>query len=446
MGGEVCEAEPAQSRLDLWSLPEEPVCRMPEEADPAWQGPPAPDMSEAPPQVCEPEAAHAALGHWTDAFWPPTEAAATTPAAPAAPPAPVETRSDDPALRGIRESVNRPDLAFGQRAGNMLDYRNKQIGLLDIDGMQAMKANRPDMPMYASGDKKGMQHPLYEKLASDPRMQTMMAELAKQISSADPDKLDINEIWKQTQASAMRNTKPGEELAGNTADSNLLALQAMATLGNSSKFIGKDGKDNLPPEIAGKLPPALWKQIQAASDALTHSKSPNAAVMSHDTPAGPQPGDAPFSADNNFHFFSHAYLSASLSHQHGIRPHQAEAMSAFSGAQYELGRFSLAEHSGNSGLKDIWMNAEGAAFGSDLMATPGAALPGKFDGPPIEDRSIPGVERLPDDVRAISTEADDLSTSGLAASALQGAIGRKIDSDIEFQRRTGIPPAPSPNY
>jgi hypothetical protein len=60
----------------------------------------------------------------------------------------------------------------------------------------------------------------------------------------------------------------------------------------------------------------------------------------------------------------------------------------------------------------------GLADPDTVLPCPGVAT--------IEDRTIPGVERLPDDVRAISTEADDLSTSGLAASALQGVVSMRL--------------------
>ncbi len=66
----------------------------------------------------------------------------------------------------------------------------------------------------------------------------------------------------------------------------------------------------------------------------------------------------------------------------------AEAISGFVGAQYELMDHSLSENAGNSGLKDILVNAEGARFGTSLMSEPDTLLPGQYDGPVPEDRSI----------------------------------------------------------
>ena len=121
-------------------------------------------------------------------------------------------------------------------------------------------------------------------------------------------------------------------------------------------------------------------------------------------------------------------------------------MSGFIGAQYELLLGSLAEHSGNSGLKDILINGEGAAFGTGALAHPNLSLPGKFDGPPVEDRSIPGADRkhLPSGAQAIVDESADTSKIGIAKSVVQGFMGRKIDNDVRTLKETGIPPAPSP--
>ena len=223
----------------------------------------------------------------------------------------------------------------------------------------------------------------------------------------------------------------------NTADSNMMAIQAMATLANVQKF---DDKKPLPKDIADKLPPDLMKKITAAGKALESSKSPNAAVMSHGVQSAPGAGN--FTADNNFHFFSHAYLTASLEHQHGVRPLQAEGVSGFAGAQYELSPWSIAEGSGNSGIKDVLMNAEGARFGSNLVNDPkGELLPGMFDGPAVEDRSIPSAKgnALPAGVKGVVDDAADLSKTSLLRQALGGAIQRKVDTDMQIQEQTGSP-------
>ncbi len=78
------------------------------------------------------------------------------------------------------------------------------------------------------------------------------------------------------------------------------------------------GTGKLPPELASKIPPELWKKINDAGEALANSESPNAAVMSHGVKA--KPGGGNFTADHNFHFFSHAYLTASLIKNHGVPP------------------------------------------------------------------------------------------------------------------------------
>ncbi|MGN6109833.1 MAG: hypothetical protein ACTHU0_32295 [Kofleriaceae bacterium] len=303
------------------------------------------------------------------------------------------------------------------------------------------------MPAYASGDKRGMHVPLYEKLASEPKMQQMMTRLATRISSADPDKLDVAEIWNATQQDArmLSADDPWAAASANTPKSNVMALQAMATLMNAQKFNNKDHP--LPKEIADKLPPELWKKIDAAQGAMLHSKSPKAAVMSHGVQAEP-PKDAtkPFSIDNNYHFFSHAYLTASLAHEHGVRPHQAEAISGFIGAQYELLPGSLGEHSGNSALKDVLVNAEGARFGTSLLSNPATLLPGMYDGPPPEDRSIPNVKikNLPPGVKRISDDASDMSTSHMILKGLGGALQNDVDSKLKIQEETGLPVGGTP--
>ena len=230
--------------------------------------------------------------------------------------------NDDIALRPLRSALNRDDRTVGDRAQMLLGYRNQQLIGADRGVMEKMKSNDPSMPVYAEGPKKGMAHPLYEKLADDPKMQNMMLKLSSRINSADPTKLDIQKIFKETQADAVAETGA----KGSTAKSNLMALQAMATLGNY--YMLKDS--GLPPEVAQKLPQGLWDNIKAAGDAWSRSTSKDAAVMSQDAEAGPQALslNRPFSADHNFHFFSHAYLTASLVEK-GLKPEMAKAVSGF---------------------------------------------------------------------------------------------------------------------
>lgn len=370
-------------------------------------------------------------------------AAPPAPAAQTCGPGPATTstgvsRSDQLGLGSIRSMLNDHSLSPAQRASAMLGYRNQQLPLVDVTAMQAMQANDPAWPLYGSGPDKGLVAPLYEKLGQDPNMQALMTDLADRINAADPDKLDIYEIFSKTQAKSA-------ELAGETsanAGTNLASLQAMATLMNYYK-VEKDA--NGVPQLPPGVDPALWAKIEQAGLAITESTSTDSAVMSHGLQSKPETGKN-FVADNNFHFFSHAYLTASLIHEHGVLPHQAEAMSGFIGSQYELLPYSLREGQGNSGLKDILMNAEGAVFGADLMEDPSACLPGKFDGPEPEDRSFPSVSKLDPDTRAIADAAGDLSKTGLILSALQGVTSNKVETDIKVMKQTGLPPAPSGAY
>lgn len=345
------------------------------------------------------------------------------------------SKADDLALNPLRQALNDKSLSPGARAAMMLSYRDKQLARVDIGAMFKMQGNDPSYPVFGSGPNKGMHMPLYNQLGSNPKMQSLMSDLTDRILTADSKTLDIQAIFADTQ-------KKAREMSGtddNTADGNLMALQAMATLSNYYKARGPDGK--LPPELASKIPPELWKKINDAGEALTNSESPNAAVMSHGVKA--KPGGGNFTADHNFHFFSHAYLTASLIKNHGVSPHQAKAMSGFIGAQYELMDGSLKEGAGNSGIKDILMNAEGAGFGEALMQRPCASLPGQNDGPGVEDRSIPNLKDLPPDAKATAEDAADLSKSNLLLHLLGGSNGNKSDVDWKIYEDTGIPPMPS---
>lgn len=348
------------------------------------------------------------------------------------------SRSEQLGLDSVRTKLNDPTLSPSERAAAMLAYRNQQLALVDLGAMQTMQGNDPSWPLYGSGADKGLAMPLYEKLGQDPDMQALMNDLADRIIASDADQLDIYQIFGDTQAKAGALAGP----QGDAADANLAALQAMATLMNYYKI---EQDPNGAPILPLGVDPALWAKIEQAGNALTDSKSPRSAVMSHGLQAGPEAGKN-FAADNNFHFFSHAYLTASLIHEHGVQPHQAEAMSGFIGAQYELMPASLREGSGNSGLKDILMNAEGAAFGADLMAAPETCLPGLYDGPLPEDRSFAWLRKLDPETRAVADAAGDLSMSGLLWSALQGANTNKVEMDLEIMRQTGLPPAPSGAY
>jgi hypothetical protein len=310
----------------------------------------------------------------------------------------------DPSLDPLRKALNDDCLSFEDRAKLMVQYRDAQMdGLGDgINALAGMQDYDPANPLTLAGDKRGLHHNLYGKLADDPKMQQMMTDLADRVASGDPSALDIDAIYADTQAKA-------HELAGEGEDpstTNLRALQAMATLANFNKF----GKD-LPPEVAAKLPEGLWDKIQKAGTALQQSESPDAAVMSHGIPAKivKDPDDPTmFTADHNYHFFSHAYLTAALMHDQGLSPDEAMHVSGLVGAQYELLPKSLGEGQGNSGIKDILMNSEGAAFGADSMLGD-PPLPSQFDGPDVENRHLPDVadKALPDEVMKVLEDAGD---------------------------------------
>lgn len=334
----------------------------------------------------------------------------------------------DPSLNPVYDGLNHTGLSMADRAQLMLNYRNSQLAEADLLVLNAMRNNRSDMPVHASGDHPGMQVPLYGRLAADPQQQALMTGLTDRILATDQNALDIEQIFEGVRAQAVELA--GEQ--GPTAETNLAALQAMATLVNYYKFEGGP-----PQEILDQLPEGLWDRIHQAGEHLSYGSSPDAAVMSHGVPVGPGQGN--FTADRNFHFFSHAYLSANLQHEHGVSANSAEATSGYVGAQYELRDGSFRENQGNSGLKDILVNAEGAAFGTKLLTDPCAPLPDQDDGPAVEDRSIGHVapEDVPTDAQAILDEANDLGPANLLGHALRGVFGIQDGVQIPEHPETG---------
>jgi hypothetical protein len=153
-------------------------------------------------------------------------------------------------------------------------------------------------------------------------------------------------------------------------------------------------------EILEKLPEGLYDKIKAANAALASSTSSQAAVMGHDQTTGN-------AFDNNAHFFTHAYLTGSLTSEYGLSAKDAQAMSGMIGAQYEMLPTSIHEGSGNAGIKDILMNAEGASFGTDFVTGTREHLPGQMEGPEVENRDrakFPDAQSdaLPDGVKELS--------------------------------------------
>ena len=92
------------------------------------------------------------------------------------------------------------------------------------------------------------------------------------------------------------------------------------------------------------------------------------------------------------------------------------ATSGFIGAQYELLPGSFQENSGNAGLKDILVNAEGAAWGTRLLDDPELSLPGQFDGPALEDRSWNELDAFDDETQALLDKTSDLSIKSIWSS------------------------------
>ena len=131
------------------------VCRV---DDPFAPAPPVPNQSLAPPPIVQglppgpwaPGYNPAAAGPFLDLYGPPAPAGPTH-----------KNLNDDPALGSLRAALDDPSLTTAARAAMMLDYRNKNLALVDFSAMSKMQKNDPSMPLYGSGDKKGLQHALY---------------------------------------------------------------------------------------------------------------------------------------------------------------------------------------------------------------------------------------------------------------------------------------------
>ena len=310
--------------------------------------------------------------------------------------------SQDQRLGRAREQLNDASLSPADRARTLLRYRNGLLPQLAVSSMLDMRRNDPDMPVHGGGDTPGMVMPLYTRLAEDAGMQELMRGLSDRVQGVDASQLDIHEVWSGTLRQAQ------EQDGGAGPDASVRALQAMATLANYYKVPrDESGQAQLPEGID----PELWASIDAAGTAMATSTSPRAAVMGHG--AAPRDTGGDFTSDRNFHFFSHAWLAAELAHSHDVAPDRARATSGFIGAQYELMPSSFRENSGNAGLKDILVNAEGAAWGTGLLRDPEQSLPSAFDGPALEDRSWEELDAFDSETQGLLDKAADLSVGGI---------------------------------
>lgn len=336
-----------------------------------------------------------------------------------------ETRSgqqwaEDPSLLPFYEMLNDPEVAPADRARAMLAYRNQKLAATDWTTLVAVDAGDSSMPLDASDEQAGAHFPLYRRLGEDPAMQALVADLTTRALAMCQDEVDIQSLFEGTRATALELAGPeGEQQAA------LMALQAMATLMNADKFTHDgaplDPETGMPANLPDGVSPEQWAGLQAAFTHIKFSESGSAAVLSQGIAANPDGGGL-FTADNNFHFWNHAWISAELQANHGLSPEEAEAFSAFAGAQYELKPSSFKEEHGNAGVKDILMNAEGAAFGSDLMADPTASLPAQDQGPPPQSRDWGRLKTLDADTTAVLEQANDHSLTGLLDGFLDGVL------------------------
>lgn len=328
----------------------------------------------------------------------------------------------DPSLLPFYNLLNDPTIEPATRAQTMLEYRNLKLAQADLSTLLSIAAGEDGMPLSLSSETQGTHFPLFERLGQDPAMQRLVLDLSERALSMPPDGVDIQALWDGTRASA-------ELLAGPDAtdDASMMALQAMATFMNTQKFdkaskFPVDSATGLPTGLPEGVSPELWQTLSSASRHVANAPSPDAAVMSHGVDAGKVRGDIPFTADNNYHFWTHAWVSASLQAEQGLSAEQAEAISAVAGAQYELRPSSFREEHGNAGLKDILVNAEGAAFGSDLVRDPAAALPGQDQGPPYDVRGLGPLDEMDAATQAVLDQGDITSVEGLLDALLDGVL------------------------
>lgn len=110
-------------------------------------------------------------------------------------------------------------------------------------------------------------------------------------------------------------------------------------------------------------------------------------IMSHNVRNLNEKGDKgvkqDFTSDNNMHFWVHACLSYETLSKGGSED-DARGFSAYIGSEYEIK--AIDENNGNSGIKDIIINAYGAEFGIKLFNNDNTQLPKSTEGPQIENK------------------------------------------------------------
>jgi len=339
-----------------------------------------------------------------------------------------EQWATNPALLPLYEMLNDPSVSPAARAEAMLRYRNQNLAAADLGTMAEMAAGTSDMPLSLAAGKEGAHFPLYERLGQDPEMQQLVLDLSQRALAMPADQVDIEALWEGTRSSAASLAGPERVQQG-----SLMALQAMATFMNAQKFskAGKHPADlvtGLPQDMPEGISPELWATVLAANRHVASAPTPDAAVMSHGVNAQKLSEDIPFTADNNYHFWTHAWLCADLQAEHRLSPEQAEAISAVAGAQYELRPGSFQEERGNAGLKDILMNAEGAAFGSDLLRDPSAPLPDQDHGPPFDTRALGILDEIDPATQAVLDRADIRSAEGMLDALIDGVLANDQDA------------------
>jgi hypothetical protein len=334
----------------------------------------------------------------------------------------------NPALLPLYEMLNDPSVSPAARAEVMLRYRNQNLAAADLGTMAEMASGTSDMPLSLEAGKEGAHFPLYERLGQDPAMQQLVLDLSQRALAMQADQVDIEALWEGTRVGATALAGPEQ-----AQQASLMALQAMATFMNAQKFARDkqhpiDPGTGLPQDMPEGVTPELWATGLAATRHVASAPTPDAAVMSHGVNAQKTADDIPFTADNNYHFWTHAWLCADLQAEQGLSPEQAEAISAVAGAQYELKPRSFQEEHGNAGLKDILMNAEGAAFGSDLLRDPSAPLPGQDHGPPFDTRALGPLDEIDPATQAVLDRADIGSAEGMLDALIDGVLANDQDA------------------